>query len=161
MRAKLVVAWAISIAVAVALARGATGTAPASRPAGAPREAVFPGPSSAPAPIVARSTLTIDDLRRAVREELAAQAATTTPSAPEVPDEARVEAEARSAEVRDRALVTVNAAIDAGRWTGSDRDTLRPQLEQLTHEDIKQVLGRLLPAVNDGKVRIETDGLLF
>jgi hypothetical protein len=144
--------WAASIAAAVWLARPSE---PGERAAPAPRREVarearvIPPPSDAVSP---------EDVRRAVREELAAArapaAATAERAAPEAADET-------APEVVAEARTIVRGAIDAGRWTDAAREQLRMRVASLPRAELDAVLSELFVAVNAGRIRPDVTGPLL
>jgi hypothetical protein len=97
----------------------------------------------------AGATLTAEQVRSIVREELAT---TREPAAPEPQAvEAREQSAARAHEV-------VARAIDQGTWTEQDRDDLLTAMRDLDRAHADDVLAELFPALNDGRVRLTFDG---
>lgn len=106
---------------------------------------------------------TLEDLRRVVREELAAAGASAgagrspgsdpTPSSPE-PTDAQVAAGQGAHQVLD-------GAIARGRFTDNDIDALKDVFHQLTTQQQAEVLQRYAVAVNQGRIVPETARLPF
>jgi hypothetical protein len=97
----------------------------------------------------AGATLTAEQVRAIVREEL------STAHEPAEPELQVVEARERSAA---RAHDVVARAIDQGRWTEQDRDDLLTAMRDLDRAQADDVLAQLFPALNDGRVRLTYDG---
>jgi len=114
-----------------------------------------PLPAQAPAPIVDRAALRAD-LRAIVREELAA----ATPAVPEPPREERP-AEPRMAAPRvasaahDQAADLVARRAAARRWRAEDMLALRGLLDRMSGEERAEILATLVPAINQGTIRVE------
>ncbi|HTJ42427.1 MAG TPA: hypothetical protein VL463_10055 [Kofleriaceae bacterium] len=150
---KLAIAWIGSIALAVYAGR-------ALAPATAPAAPIVVSSAPAPAPALARpiivaspsssSGLTADDVRAAVRAELAARGDDTPAPAP---------APASDPSALARALELIAAADANGVWTDRDRDALRAiPLDGAQHA---QVMQTLFPLINGDRVRVETSGALL
>ncbi len=56
------------------------------------------------------------------------------------------------------ARAVVDAALARGAWTDDDAAALRPHLRTLSAEQRDALLATLFPAVNEGRVRLETSG---
>ncbi len=105
-----------------------------------------PGPNGASA----------DELRAIVRAELRQLQAETAAAKP--PPEAPFQETPQYA----TSVRVVDQAVAAGRWTTDDRSKLRQVLPSLGSAAMVKVIQRLVVAVNDGRLRVETnDGAPF
>jgi hypothetical protein len=96
------------------------------------------------------ATLTAEQVRAIVREELAGAREPTPEPEPGIV-EAREQSAARAHEV-------VARAIDVGQWTEQDRSDLLAALRELDRAQADDVLAALFPALNDGRIRLTYDG---
>jgi len=103
------------------------------------------GSTSAPATVEAALRRALD---QQAQEEKAKQAAATRPS------EESVKAFAQGERIVDR-------AIDAKRWTETDRAALHVLMGQLTGEQHSQLLQRLSVAINEKTLLVQTEGPPF
>jgi hypothetical protein len=120
-----------------------------------------PAPAPAPAPAIAERVVverpgqpsaprgpSLDEIRAAVREEMAQRAGDEPPAAPP----------ARSEEVRE-AVAKANAAvaegIQRGVWSEHARAELRAQLAQLGTAEIHEVLSPLFQAINSQQLHLD------
>lgn len=139
------------LAAAALVAAFALGT----RFAGVERVEVQRDPQRTTAPVVtvtapsSDATLTADQVRAIVREELAGV------RKPDEPDPQVVEA--RDEDV-DRAHDLIARAIATGAWTEQDRDDLRAAVMDLERAQFDEVMSALIPAVNDGRLRLAFEG---
>ena len=134
-----------------------------------------PGPASMPldgaqdppvvtSPTVASGSITLDDLRRVVREELATAARTAGAQArtvvEDVPDDAvRPTPEQDAAHSRINQLL--DAAISRRSWTEADVDAMRAEFHQLTADQQAEVMRRYAMAVNEGRIVPQSDRVPF
>jgi hypothetical protein len=139
--------WAASIAAAVMIARPSAErvTAPAAPTREVAREARVIAPPA--------DRLSREDVRRAVREEMAAAARTPAPAGDEIVDDAN--------EVVAEARTIVRGAIDAGRWTDASRDQLRARMVFVPRAELDAMLSELFVAFNAGHVRADVRGPLL
>jgi hypothetical protein len=151
------------------LAGLAAGWILASRFIAAPGPAFMPleGAEDSPvltSPTAASGPITLDDLRRVVREELAAAARTpgaqVRTEAEDVPDDA-----VRPTPEQDAALSRINQLLDAAisrrNWTEADVDAMRAEFPQLTADQQAEVMRRYAMAVNQGRIVPQSDRLPF
>jgi hypothetical protein len=113
------------------------------------------------APAANRPTeILIDDLRRVVREELAARdsarpaASVGAPALPEPPTPEQTTAAVR-------ANTTLDAAIARRTWTDADAAALREGFYSLTPDNQDELLRKFSVAVNTGRLVPETDKIPF
>jgi len=96
-----------------------------------------------------------DAIRALVREELATQrpAASPEPAPPASEDQERAEVEAEQ---------VVDGALAAGRWGPDEAERMLALLPRLSPEAHNQLMSRLFPAVNDGRLQVvDLHGGLF
>ncbi len=79
--------------------------------------------------------------------------------AEQVAPAARPEPAAEEALQRGRALVS--QALVRGSWTEADALAFRPVLAAAGRDGSEELLRRLLPAINEGQIRVETAGPPF
>lgn len=82
---------------------------------------------------------------------------TPAPPAPEPAPAPTPEAAASAA----AGVALVERATRTGHWTSSDAEELGARLRGLPREEVEAILGELIPAVNEGRVRVEVQGPLF
>ncbi|REG29821.1 hypothetical protein ATI61_107518 [Archangium gephyra] len=102
---------------------------------------------------VATSGCEAADIRRIVREELAAlreELANARVSANATPPEPTPE----SVEALARGHRLIDAALSSRRWTNQDAQMMREILAQLDPAQQKEVLQRLIPAMNRQEIRV-------
>ncbi len=108
------------------------------------------------------STISLDDVRRVVREELVAakvrpavagQAAGDTEE-PQPPTPAQTAALGRASAVLD-------SALSRRQFTDADVDALRAEFQQLSVEQQNEVMQRYAVAVNQGRIVPQSDRLPF
>ncbi|HEY5928055.1 MAG TPA: hypothetical protein VIV11_40490 [Kofleriaceae bacterium] len=92
------------------------------------------------------SSLTADEVRSIVNEALAAREPAAEP--PKPVDTA----------VLSQAQAVVATSIASGRWTAADREQLRAVMDHLSKDQMREVMTSLARAINDGRVKLETDG---
>jgi hypothetical protein len=118
-----------------------------------PRSEVVAGRAQAPAV----QALTAEDVRRVVREELAAQgggtvAAASTPTAPPSAAQAAAASTAQS---------VLQTAIARRSWTEADADEMRATFDQLTPDQQAEILRQYAVAVNQGRLVPQTERMPF
>jgi hypothetical protein len=96
----------------------------------------------------AGASISLDDVRAVVREELAHVPAAQVVDAAPVIDEARL----------SRARSALDEGMVDGRWTEEDRERLRPLFASLPRAEGEQILSTLIPAFNAGRLRLEFHG---
>jgi hypothetical protein len=118
------------------------------------------GPLSA-ATSASSPAVTLDDLRRVVREELAARGA-SGPSGPEarVPEAATVPDAAQTA-AATQASQALDVAIAKRTWTEADAQVLQDQFMRMAPEQRIEWLRQFAVAVNQGRLVPQTDRIPF
>jgi hypothetical protein len=115
---------------------------------------VSPPPSGPCAVAVDIETLRLQ-LRHTLREELGALSGPTAPP----PVAAAVPAPTpENMEAFDKGQRLVEEALVSRRWGDAQADELRRLLREMTPEQRSQMFGRLLPAINQGHLTVETRG---
>ena len=107
-------------------------------------------------------TISIDDVRRVVREELVASKGRTAVAGqaasdmvePPPPTSAQTAALARASSLLD-------SAISRRQFTDADVDALRAEFHQLSTEQQTEVMQRYVVAVNQGRIVPQSDRLPF
>jgi hypothetical protein len=102
-------------------------------------------------------------LRRVVREELseALKSAPGAPSPAPAEEELAPAPDPEAIALFEKARQTVDSGIRAGVWSNSDREELRSALRKLPGNLHHDVTEPLLAAVNQDRVRVDTDGPIF
>ena len=126
----------------------------ADQPRGSPVEV---SPAASPS-----GTISLDDVRRVVREELVAakgRAAVAGQTAgdtvlPEPPTPAQTAALAR-------ASTLIDSAVSRRQITDADVDALRAEFQQLSAEQQTEIMQRYAVAVNQGRIVPQSDRLPF
>lgn len=102
--------------------------------------------------------LTAEDIRRVVREELAARyassQATNAPAVPEPPTAAQSAAASQAQSVLETAIAKRN-------WGDTDAEALRAVFDQLSPDQQAEVLRQYAQAVNQGRLVPQTDRVPF
>lgn len=114
---------------------------------------------------VARCVASIDEAQLAeLRAEIAALAASRpgtgsegAPAAPAAPRPPSAESVAASEDAAQR----VDEAIGRGAWTDRDRIALRGVMPELTNEQTEVVMSKLVLAINEGRLKLDSPGPLF
>jgi len=114
-------------------------------------------------PAVAQSaTISLDDVRRVVREELVA--ARVRPAvagqADGNTDEPQPPTPAQTAAL-GRASAVIDSALSRRQFTDADVDALRAEFHQLSAEQQAEVMQRYVVAVNQGRIVPQSDRLPF
>lgn len=107
----------------------------------------------------------VEDLRRVVREELAAHGASSTASA-RIAQNAPAEGAAESPSTEQMAAaVQAHAALDEAisrrQWTEADAQSLRERFHNLSDDQQVELLRKFSVAVNQGRLVPQTDGVPF
>ena len=105
------------------------------------------------------------DLRRILREELA-QAAPSSAASPLSPDagaepQAQEPPSSEALDAEQRAQDLVDGALARRNWTNDDAAAMRSLLGRVTAEQREDLLGALIPAMNDGRVKNLASGSPF
>ena len=101
--------------------------------------------------------LSLEDLRRVVREELAAAALPGGGKAREAESTPRPELTGVQVAAGQRARQLLDGAIGRGRWSDAEVDAMKGVFDQLTAEQQAEVLQHYATAVNQGRLVPETD----
>ena len=148
-------AWWVPAATGIAgLAAGlflggrGDGPAPAAIPDGAPVTAI----------VTTAGALTAEDIRRVVREELAARsasepvAAVTARSEPPTAAQDAAGSQARS---------VLDTAIAKRQWAETDADAMRDVFDKLSPDQQAEIMRQYAQAVNQGRLVPQTDRMPF
>lgn len=104
-------------------------------------------------------------LARLIRDEMRQAATDMSPENQRARDEAIAEATMLNAPENRVAYQTassvVTTAVAAKRWTEEDRETFTAAVGLLTNNQRMELMDRLIPAVNNGEVKVEVNGPLF
>jgi hypothetical protein len=104
-------------------------------------------------------------LARLIRDEIRRAAADVSSENQRAREEAMAEAEILNSPDNLAAYQTassvVTTAVAAKRWTEEDKETFTSALGLLTSNQRMELMGRLIPAVNTGEVKVEVNGPLF
>ncbi len=111
------------------------------------------------------ATLTVDDLRRVIREELTAlaahQASASAPPARAAAIEPQSELTAEQSATVQQAQALLQSAITRRQWTDADAEALRTHLHNLPGPEQLELLRQFSVAVNQGRIVPESDQLPF
>jgi hypothetical protein len=103
------------------------------------------------------AAFTLDDVRRVVREELAARA-TSGAAAATAPAAGAVKApDAAQAAAASQAASTLESALTRRSWTEADSDALREDFAKMTQEQRSEWLRQFSMAVNQGRLVPESE----
>jgi hypothetical protein len=120
-----------------------------------PPAAVTRGPAMPGCAATTSPALTADTVRAIVREELTAHAPEPAPApAPASTEPSRDKEEMAGALEHARGVLTQRMAD--GRWTDEDREALREAMRGLQPTQAREILSVLFPAINSGKLVLET-----
>ena len=104
-------------------------------------------------------------LARLIRDEMRQAAADMSPENQRAREEAIAEAKILNSPENHVAYQTassvVTTAVAAKRWTEDDRETFTSAAGLLTSNQRTELMDRLIPAVNNGEVKVEVNGPLF
>jgi hypothetical protein len=127
------------------------------------REAPAIQGSAAIPPSTPMAALTAEDLRRVVREELAARSAppVASPPAGEPPPVATPETIARESAAALQAQSVLDGAIARRTWTEQDADGMREVFGSLSAEQQSEFLRQYAMAVNQGRLVPQTERVPF
>ena len=104
------------------------------------------------------AALTAEDLRRVVREELAARAPGPAPAAAGDPQpEVTPEVTARESAAASQAQGVLDAALARRTWTEQDADGMREVFASLSGEQQAEFLRQYAVAVNQGRLVPQTE----
>ena len=108
------------------------------------------------------STISLDDVRRVVREELVAAKGrpTVAGQATGDADEPQPPTPAQTAALA-RAGTLIDSAISRRQFNDADVDALRAEFHQLSTEQQAEVMQRYVMAVNQGRIVPQSDRLPF
>jgi hypothetical protein len=152
MRTALLIGSAVALAAAFALGTRVGGVSErvviereAQPMAAMPVAAAIPGRATA--------TLSAEQVRTIVREELAAGAEHSAPA---------VDADPAVVAAREQSLALahqiVERAIEKGTWSEKDRDALLAAIPDLERAQADEVFSALIPALNDGRLTLTYAG---
>lgn len=109
----------------------------------------------------APSAVSLEDLRRVVREELAAAGGhTPTPGPSTAAGEPGLPTPAQNAALM-RASQLLDSAMARRQWTDADVQAIRAEFHQLTVEQQVEVMRQYAMAVNQGRIVPQTDQVPF
>jgi len=160
-------AW--SIALATGVAGFAAGWLVAAPPGAPPAASSFVLSAPVPAPDLAREPhqaptprdgISLDDVRRVVREELAAAGTGGSAAAP-ASQEAADEPSPAQLEAMGRASTVLDGALARRLFTEADRDSMRAEFHQLSPRQQTEIMRRYSVAVNQGRIVPESEWLPF
>ena len=104
-------------------------------------------------------------LARLMRDEIRQAAADMSPENQRAREEAMAEAKILNSPENHVAYQTassvVTTAVAAKRWTEEDKETFTSAVGLLTSNQRMELMDRLIPAVNNGEVKVEVNGPLF
>jgi hypothetical protein len=146
------------------IALGAAGgyLAAASRTQPQPAATIAPvapiGHDRAGSPVVVAGGLSEADLRRVVKEELAA-GRTDRDEAPAAPAQPAPHADNPAA--YDDGMRRVNQALAQRAWTPDDASALGRTLDTMSQEQRDAIFHKLIPALNRGEIKLTYRGALF
>jgi len=104
-------------------------------------------------------------LARLIRDEIRQAAADMSPENQRAREEALAEAKILNSPENHVAYQTassvVTTAVAAKRWTEDDRESFTSAIGLLTSNQRIELMDRLIPAVNNGHVKVEVNGPLF
>jgi ATPase subunit of ABC transporter with duplicated ATPase domains len=102
---------------------------------------------------------------RAIREEVRLAMEEESAKARQTREEAAAEAELlatpENQEAYRSATDVVTRAVADKHWTPEDREILSAAIAHLTRDQMMELTGTLVPAVNSGEVKVEVSGPLF
>jgi hypothetical protein len=135
------------------------GHAGESRPAGdaRPPVVVFSGADAAPSQLPSTNPVTLDDLRRVVREELAALPATGNARAGNAVEAAAAAPTPEQSLAADQARAVLGSALARRSWTDNDREALSPQFAAMSPAQREEWLQQYAQAVNQGRLVPESE----
>jgi hypothetical protein len=114
-------------------------------------------------PVISPPAISLDDVRRVVREELAADDARSAP-APHGPEPLAGDSDppspAQTAALA-RAGLVLDGAASRRQFTDADVDALRAEFRQLSAEQQVEIMRRYAMAVNQGRIVPQSDRLPF
>ncbi|MBN9688492.1 MULTISPECIES: hypothetical protein [unclassified Corallococcus] len=116
--------------------------------------------SGAPAPTATLPPDLDARIEQAVTRALQTQASNAAPREPPAPQESPVP-DARNAEAWARVNDMADRALAARRWGAAQARELSAAVPKLTQQQQVDVLRRLSVAINEGRLKVETRGLLF
>ncbi|MBM4257608.1 MAG: hypothetical protein FJ147_17155 [Deltaproteobacteria bacterium] len=122
-------------------------------------------PEPAQATTAAAPELSRQDLAKLIRDEVRNAVAQESPEAQRAKEEAIAEAKILNSPENKAAYQSassvVQTAVAAKRWTEEDRDTFNAAIGSLTTNQRTELMGKLIPAVNRGELKVEVNGPLF
>ena len=104
-------------------------------------------------------------LAQIVRDEVRRAVADASPEAQRVKEEAIAEAKILNSpgnrEAYQTASSVVQTAVGAKRWTEEDKENFHAAFGTLTNNQRMELMNTLLPAINNGDIKVEVLGPLF
>ncbi len=108
--------------------------------------------------VATQGALTTEDIRRVVREELAAQ----RPAVPDAPGDSRPPSPtSKQAAAGSQARSVLETAIAKRQWAETDADAMRDVFDQLSPDQQAEILQQYAQAVNQGRLVPQTDRMPF
>lgn len=157
-------AWLLALGTGlVGFVAGWMVAAPADVPVAAAYTPQTQGPPHEAGPaFTSQGTISLDDVRRVVREELAAADTRTAPGARGAPDASEPEppTPAQTAALA-RAGMVLDGALSRRQFTEADVDALRAEFHQLAPAQQAEIMQRYAVAVNQGRIVPQTDRIPF
>jgi len=142
--------------VAGFLMGGHTGESPSTGDA-SPHVVVYPRADSTSTQLPASGPVTLDDLRRVVREELAALPAAGAVRGGHDVESAVAEPTPEQDFAADQARAVLGSALSRRSWTDADRDALAPQFAAMSPAQREEWLQQYVQAVNQGRLVPESE----
>ena len=110
---------------------------------------------------IPQGTISLDDVRRVVREELAAASAQRALPGQDAVPVADPEPTPAQTAALSRAGMVLDGAISRRQFTEADVDALRTEFHQLSPRQQAEILQRYAMAVNQGRIVPQTDRIPF
>jgi galactokinase len=128
-----------------------------------PTNTTCPEPTQVALP--ANAEASFQKLAQLMRNEIRQAAADMSPENQRAREEAMAEAKILNSPENHVAYQTassvVTTAVAAKRWTEDDRESFTSAVGLLTSNQRMELMDRLIPAVNNGHVKVEVNGPLF
>jgi hypothetical protein len=148
-----------AVVVSLAIGAGAGWTMHTSEPAAAPVAYAIPK-SSMQAPSGAPGTIDVVLLRSMMREELTAALANERNSGQSAASPVKASPPPSPERVAQRreAVQEIESMLNAGQWGNEQRLGFQQRLALLEPEEAERVLRRVVVGLNEGTIRVTTDG---
>jgi hypothetical protein len=129
------------------------------RPSGdaGPPVLVFSGTDTTPSQMPSTDPVTLEDLRRVVREELAALPATGNARAGHAVEAVTTTPTPEQSLAADQARAVLGSALSRRSWTDTDREALSPQFAAMSPAQREEWLQQYAQAVNQGRLVPESE----